>query len=206
MAGNYRYEYVKSQIDTHEYISRHVNLKKVGQIFRGNCPIHGEKTPSFTVYPVGYNDPKNGPQQHASYFCFGCKSGGDIFNFKKAIANLDTKFEALQALETELGIDMDDEEVQQNYLKEQLQRIKNVSEKALDIPEINMVCSSICRNYLSWVLEEYPDSYEQEVVVIDKFYRYFDTAFDEKPAVECMKLIDEVQEKIDVRRTNLRKG
>jgi hypothetical protein len=204
MAGSYRYDYVKSHIDTQEYISRFVNLKRVGQIYRGNCPIHGEKTPSFTVYPVGYNDPKNGPQQHASYFCFGCKSGGDIFSFKKAIDNLDTKFEALKSLEEELGIDMEDDEVQQNYLKEQLSRIKVVSEKVLDTPEINMICSSICRNYLVWVKEEYPRYFDEESKVIDKFYLYFDFAFDEKSAVECMKLIDEVQEKIEKRRQSLK--
>lgn len=204
MSSNYRYDYVKNQIDTHEYISRYVNLKKVGKIFRGNCPIHGEKTPSFTVYPVGYNDPKKGVQEHASYFCFGCKSGGDIFSFKKDIDKLDTKYEALKLLEEELGIDMDDEEVQTNYLKEQLQRIKNVREKVLEPPEINMICSSICRNYISWVREEYPQFLEDEIKIVDKFYMYFDIAFDEKSAVECMNLINEVQEKIERRRKNLK--
>lgn len=204
MAGNYRYDYVKSHIDTHEYISRFVNLKKVGQIYRGNCPIHGEKTPSFTVYPVGYNDPKTGPQENASFFCFGCKAGGDIFSFKKSIDNLDTKHEALQRLEEELGIDMEDEEVQHNYLKEQLIRIQNTREHILEAPEINLICSSICRNYLIWVREEYPDSIQEETKVVDKFYSYFDMAFDEKSAIECMKLIDEVQEKIEKRRLILK--
>ncbi|MDF2533888.1 MAG: hypothetical protein K0R18_45 [Bacillales bacterium] len=201
--SNYRYEYVKNQIDTQEYISRFVSLKKVGLIYRGNCPIHGEKTPSFTVYPAGYNDPKTGPQQHASYFCFGCKSGGDVFSFKKAHDNLDTKFEALKKLEEELGIDMNDDEVQQNYLKEQLERIKTIKEQTLSTPEINMACSSICRNYIMWVSENFPEKYEEEIGAIDKFYLYFDKAFDEKPAIECMKIIDEVQQKISSRREKL---
>lgn len=204
MSSNYRYEYVKDHIDTQEYISRYVNLKKVGKVYRGLCPLHGEKTPSFTVYPAGYNHPKNGPQKHATFFCFGCKVGGDIFEFKKAIDNLDTKFEALKLLEEELGINMDDEQIQQNYLKEQLARIQNARENVLSIQEINMVCSSICRNYLSWVKEEYPKHYKEEVAIIDKFYLYFDKAFDEKSAVECMKLIDEVQEKIEKRRKKLK--
>ena len=190
MSSNYRYDYVKNQIDAQEYISRYANLKKVGLVYRGLCPIHGEKTPSFTVYPAGYNDPKTGVQEHASFFCFGCKCGGDIFSFKKSIDNLDTKYEALKALEAELGIDMDDEEVQTNYLKEQLIRIQNVREKVLEPPEINMICSSICRNYLNWVKEEYPQFFTEESKIIDKFYIYFDTSFDEKSAVECMKLID----------------
>lgn len=205
MSSNYRYDYVKNQIDVQEYISRYTNLKKVGLVFRCNCPFpdHDEKTPSFTVYPAEYNDPKDGTQQHASFFCFGCKKGGDIFSFKKAIDGLDTKHEALVALEKELGIDMNDEEVQHNYLKEQLERIKNVREQVLSIPEINMACSGICRNYLNWVSENYPDQYENEILVIDKFYIYFDTVFDEKSAIECMKIVDDVQVKIKNRTNKL---
>ena len=203
MSGNYRYEHVKNQIDVQEYISRYVNLKKVGLIYKGLCPVHGEKTPSFTVYPAGYNHPDTGVQEHASFFCFGCKIGGDIFSFKKSIDNLDTKFEALKNLEEELGIDMDDEEVQSNYLKEQLTRIKNSTQKILSIQEINLVCSSICRNYISYIKENYPEKYQEEIKVIDKFYLYFDTAFDEKPAIEAMSVIDEVQSKINLRRKEI---
>lgn len=200
--SNYRYDYVQSQVDTQEYISRYTNLKRVGLVYRCTCPFphHNEKTPSFTVYPAGFNDPKLGPQRYASFFCFGCKTGGDIFTFKKAIEGLDTRFEALQTLEKELGIDMNDEEIQQNYLKEQLGRIKNIKSQTLSSPEINMACSSMCRNYLNWVKENYKDKYEDEVKLIDKYYLYFDVAFDEKSASECMQIIDDVQEKLNKRR------
>lgn len=208
MAKKYRFEYVKNQIDTQEYISRYTKLKKVGLVYRSVCPFpdHYDKTPSFTVYPAGYNNPKDGPQEHASFSCFGCGSGGDIFEFKKKMEGYKTSFEALKALEEELGIEMEEDEVVQNYMKEQLEKMKTIKEQTLSFAEINLICSSICRNYLVWVKEEYPNSYDSEVSIIDKFYAYFDRSFEEKSAVECMKLIEDVQQKITNRREKIKRG
>ncbi|MBI5547302.1 MAG: DNA primase [Deltaproteobacteria bacterium] len=51
-------------------ISRHVELKRAGRSFKGLCPFHGEKTPSFHVNP------------DRRYFkCFGCEAGGDAISF-----------------------------------------------------------------------------------------------------------------------------
>ena len=43
-------------------------LKKTGRTFKGLCPFHQEKTPSFIVFPDSQN-----------FHCFGCGKGGDIF-------------------------------------------------------------------------------------------------------------------------------
>jgi hypothetical protein len=47
-----------------------VILKPVGSLYRGTCPFHDEKDPSFTVYP-----------ESESFYCFGCNTGGDAFTF-----------------------------------------------------------------------------------------------------------------------------
>jgi DNA primase len=63
-------EKVKQQADIFRVIGEYVPLKKAGQNFRGLCPFHAEKTPSFNVHPT-----------KQIYHCFGCGQGGDVFKF-----------------------------------------------------------------------------------------------------------------------------
>ena len=51
-------------------VQDYVTLKRAGRHYKGLCPFHSEKTPSFQV------DPERG-----FFFCFGCQRGGDIFKF-----------------------------------------------------------------------------------------------------------------------------
>ena len=61
---------VRDHTDIVEVVSQSVALKKVGNNFKGLCPFHSEKTPSFTVSP-----------EKRIYHCFGCGAGGNVFKF-----------------------------------------------------------------------------------------------------------------------------
>jgi DNA primase len=63
-------EEVRRVADIVRVISEHVALKKMGTSWKGLCPFHQEKTPSFNVR-----------QEPAVFHCFGCGEGGDVFKF-----------------------------------------------------------------------------------------------------------------------------
>lgn len=85
-------EEIKSRIDIVDFISRYVQLKKAGQNWKGLCPFHGEKTPSFTV-----------SQAKQIFHCFGCHAGGDIIAFASKYENLSFN-EAVSFLAKQAGI------------------------------------------------------------------------------------------------------
>src|SRR5256885_3149011 len=61
---------IRAAVDIVDLVNRFVNLKKSGVNWKGLCPFHAEKTPSFMV------NPKKG-----IFHCFGCGVGGDAFGF-----------------------------------------------------------------------------------------------------------------------------
>ncbi|MBR5516587.1 MAG: DNA primase [Firmicutes bacterium] len=86
-------EELKSQIDIVDVIGRSVQLKRAGANYKGLCPFHNEKTPSFIVSP-----------QKQIFTCFGgCGASGDVVSFVKRYYNLDFN-EAVEKLADEYGI------------------------------------------------------------------------------------------------------
>ncbi len=61
---------IRSAINIVNYINQFINLKKTGQNYKGLCPFHTEKTPSFIVSP-----------ERQIFHCFGCGKGGNLFTF-----------------------------------------------------------------------------------------------------------------------------
>src|SRR6185295_15496274 len=69
---------IKSKIDIVSLVSSYIKLEKAGTNFKGRCPFHNEKTPSFFVSP-----------DRGNYYCFGCHAKGDIFTFVQEFEGLD---------------------------------------------------------------------------------------------------------------------
>lgn len=86
---------IKSRIDIVDVVSQYVQLKKTGHNYKGLCPFHSEKTPSFVV---------SADKQIAH--CFGCNKGGDIFSFLEEVEGV-TFAEALEILADRAGIKME---------------------------------------------------------------------------------------------------
>ena len=87
-------EEIRSRVDIVELVGQWVKLKRAGENWKGLCPFHTEKTPSFTV------NPKKG-----IFHCFGCKAGGDAFSFLRKQERLDFP-EAVRALAERAGVEL----------------------------------------------------------------------------------------------------
>ncbi|MBP9691123.1 DNA primase [Candidatus Woesebacteria bacterium] len=113
-------EEIKEKVDIVEYIGRHVELKKSGRNFKGICPFHQEKSPSFVVSP-----------DRQIWHCFGtCGIGGDAISFLMKWENL-TFYEALKELADQVGIKLEDTEYDDKLWarKEHLYKINQLALK-----------------------------------------------------------------------------
>ncbi len=97
MAGRIRAEdilAVKEKADILAVVGETVGLRRAGSSWKGLCPFHDEKTPSFNVNPAnGY------------YHCYGCGEGGDVISFVSATEQL-TFTEAVERLAAKVGIEL----------------------------------------------------------------------------------------------------
>lgn len=88
-------EQVRERADIVEIVGQHVQLRKTGRSFKGLCPFHQEKTPSFIVFPESQN-----------FHCFGCGAGGDVFSFVMQIDKV-AFHEALETLARQVGVTLE---------------------------------------------------------------------------------------------------
>lgn len=82
---------IKEKVDIYALIAPRVALQRVGSQWKGLCPFHEEKTPSFVCYPDG------------RYHCFGCQENGDVIEFLMRADGLDFRG-ALEKLAGLIGV------------------------------------------------------------------------------------------------------
>jgi DNA primase len=91
-------ERVKAAIEIVPVVEQYVQLRKAGGTYKGLCPFHQERTPSFTVTPA-----------RGSYKCFGCGEGGDAIAFVEKMENVDF-IGAIESLAKRFGVELEYEE------------------------------------------------------------------------------------------------
>src|SRR4029079_14474136 len=87
---------LRLQANIVQVVQEYVTLKRVGGRYKGLCPFHSEKTPSFTV------DPDKG-----FFHCFGCHAGGDVFKFLELHEKLGFQ-EVIRLLAQKFGMPLPD--------------------------------------------------------------------------------------------------
>ncbi len=123
--GEETIEQVRQAVDLVGLIGSQVQLRKTGQTWKGRCPFHNEKTPSFTVNP-----------DRQAYHCFGCGAGGDAFRFVMETEKL-SFVEALRSLAERYGVTLPEaaEEDAAGRLYKALEDAQTFFRRALEDPE-----------------------------------------------------------------------
>lgn len=129
-------EDIKSRLDIVEVIGDYVELKKAGQNYKGLCPFHSEKTPSFIVSP--------GKQ---IFHCFGCGTGGDVVGFVMKHENF-SFHEAIKLLAKQAGIKLSGYRFD-SEAAEKRERLQDIQREALNLFVENLKKSKTATAYLS---------------------------------------------------------
>ena len=109
---------VRAATDIVGLIGEYVQLKQVGQRYRGLCPFHAEKTGSFYVNAVD-----------GLYHCFGCQASGDAITFVREQEHLGF-VEAVERLASKVGMTLTYDNEGENRTRAERKRLIEIVEKA----------------------------------------------------------------------------
>lgn len=141
-------EEIKSRIDIVDVISEKVDLKKTGLNYKGLCPFHSEKTPSFVV-----------SSEKQIFKCFGCGKAGDVFSFLEGIENLDF-YEVVKNLALSCGIELEEKSSISKSELDKKSNLKNINILARDFFISNLKKSTLAKDYLK----------KRDIVDLNEFY------------------------------------
>lgn len=96
---------IRERTDLVALVGEYVRLKRTGVSYKGLCPFHDERTPSFHVHP-----------ERNFYHCFGCQASGDAIGFLTNIEGL-SFVEALERLADRLGMELPRERVDRDEVR-----------------------------------------------------------------------------------------
>jgi DNA primase len=135
-------EAVKSAAEILPLVEDYVRLRKAGGTYKGLCPFHQEKTPSFTVTPA-----------RGTFKCFGCGEGGDAISFVEKMEQVDF-VGAIESLGKRFGVELEYEESSPEADRERRrkERLAQVLERAASFYERVLRDSdqgSFAREYLA---------------------------------------------------------
>jgi DNA primase len=91
-------EEIRDRVDVVAVIGRHMELKRSGRTWKGCCVFHGERTPSFHVYP-----------EDKHFKCYGCGAHGDVFGFLQRLEGKEFP-EVVRDLAREVGVEIPEAE------------------------------------------------------------------------------------------------
>ena len=105
-------EEIRERIDLVELVSGYVRLERAGSNFKGLCPFHTERTPSFYVSP-----------SLNRFHCFGCGASGDAFAFLMRIEGISFR-EALHRLAERAGVELRRESLARQEAEDEIERLR----------------------------------------------------------------------------------
>jgi DNA primase len=149
-------EKVRSAVDIVDIIGRDIKLTQRGKNFVGLCPFHDEKTASFNV-----------SRENQLYYCFGCGSGGNIFNYLMNARHLSFP-EAVQTLAEEVGIPLPNISPRQ----------REQAAKAQQLQELNRLAAQYYYRTLRSNLGEQARNYLVQRAIDERLARHFHPAWE----------------------------